>query len=364
MTQKTRIPSFHALMLPTLMALDDGCEVAISDVWTRIADTAGLPPSDMKEISFANRVGRSLTHLRHAGLVERVRRGVYRRTREGSYLLCSRPEGIGLQQLRRYPSYARWAGGGILDSEERGTAVEAIDASDGPEEGLEDPVWREAVSMLWSHFGDCVHFSIDFDPELGMLPAFAEALFEHARCTSCGTPPQACFIRCPCGDDESINGCKGMRGWADYRVDRVTWDASLAFLWKQDRRRAYGRAYERTKSNLRQERTRNSDELPYTPDDIEILRDIQNEACYYCATSIRENAQVEHLRPLARGGSNGFNNIVLACPSCNRKKHALSETQFWRRLRGQMPPAQFQLARKLADTIKDEKRRRRSDVGR
>ena len=46
--------------------------------------------------------------------------------------------------------------------------------------------------------------------------------------------------------------------------------------------------------------------------------------------------------------SNGFNNIVLACLACNRKKHARSERQFWRRLRGQTPTAHFEQARKLA----------------
>ena len=62
----------------------------------------------------------------------------------------------------------------------------------------------------------------------------------------------------------------------------------------------------------------------------------QGGACFYCGTlqstiaAIFENSwmqrnhwafQVEHVIPRSKGGSNGAENLVLACPFCNRAKN-------------------------------------------
>ena len=92
------------------------------------------------------------------------------------------------------------------------------------------------------------------------------------------------------------------------------------------------------------------------------LRNVQNDTCYYCGVSIGSNAKVEHLEPLARGGSNGFRNIMLACPSCNAAKGALSGAQFWRKRRKQMHPHEFERVRESAKNMKREKWWRRHEV--
>ena len=349
-----RIPSFQALMLPTLAALDEGGDEAISSVLARLAKQVGLTDGDTGEglpireqITFANGVGNSLTHLRRAGLVERVHRGIYRMTNEGRQLLCRRPERVDLKLLRTLPSYADWSGVTDARSEVHGTDVASEDADDTIEDDQYLDVWIEAVSSRIA-IDDSTQFSINYDAELGMIPAFAEALFEYVICTTCGVPPQPYFGRCPCVEGES---------W--YRVDRAIWKSYLEPLWLKDRRRAY----DRNSREWRQEMIRDSDEPTYTAGDVALLREIQSDACYYCGTLIGRNAQVEHLEPLAKGGSNGFNNIVLACPSCNRSKHFLSEAQYWRRLRKRMPQVKFQRVRELAKIIKREKRRRHRSVG-
>jgi 5-methylcytosine-specific restriction endonuclease McrA len=51
--------------------------------------------------------------------------------------------------------------------------------------------------------------------------------------------------------------------------------------------------------------------------------------CHYCgmelsfdmSDSIMQYRTVDHIQPLAMGGSNHIDNLVLACKSCNSKKH-------------------------------------------
>jgi 5-methylcytosine-specific restriction endonuclease McrA len=40
-------------------------------------------------------------------------------------------------------------------------------------------------------------------------------------------------------------------------------------------------------------------------------------ACAYCYKRLEENFHVEHIVPLAVGGTNDMSNLTLACPECN-----------------------------------------------
>ena len=103
-------------MLPTLKALEDGAELPLRDTRARVAETEGLTPEDTREMlgsglqtAFANRVGWAMTYMVHAGLVERVRRGVHRLTPEGRRVLSAAPARIDLQTLTsQYPSFVEW----------------------------------------------------------------------------------------------------------------------------------------------------------------------------------------------------------------------------------------------------------------
>ncbi|WP_406585132.1 HNH endonuclease [Deinococcus aetherius] len=52
--------------------------------------------------------------------------------------------------------------------------------------------------------------------------------------------------------------------------------------------------------------------------------DRQKGRCHYCGEVLelvgRNKFQVDHFIPLSRGGANAMNNIVCACPGCNRAK--------------------------------------------
>lgn len=137
-------------------------------------------------------------------------------------------------------------------------------------------------------------------------------------------------------------------------VDSATWRSNLDALCRKDRRRLQDR-----KSRARRQRAiRNSPEPSYTRGDVAILRDVQEDACYYCGTSICDTAQVEHLQPLALGGSDGMSNIMLSCPDCNRAKGATAEVAYWRKLKRRLSAVEFRQRREAAKLMQAEKRRR------
>ena len=109
------IPDFQSLMLPALKAFADGGEPPLSQVREKIAAAEGLSADDIRELLpsrrqtvFVNRVSWALIYMKRAGLLERVRRGVYRLTQEGELLLSRKPSRIDMNLLEEYPDYVKW----------------------------------------------------------------------------------------------------------------------------------------------------------------------------------------------------------------------------------------------------------------
>lgn len=66
------------------------------------------------------------------------------------------------------------------------------------------------------------------------------------------------------------------------------------------------------------------------------LRSKLDDKCRYCEAALNGGGELDHLTPVARGGSGRPGNITLACRDCNRAKLAktLDEFNAWRRQRG------------------------------
>ena len=53
--------------------------------------------------------------------------------------------------------------------------------------------------------------------------------------------------------------------------------------------------------------------------------------CVYCAAALLEdNFVLDHLVPVAKGGTNGRHNLVAACELCNRRRSDSEPIQFLR----------------------------------
>jgi restriction system protein len=110
------VPDFQSLTLPTLQVLaDDGGELTLGTVRTRVAAKLKLSDSDMTELlpsggqpRFNNRVNWAAIYLTAAGLLRWVRRGVYQVTDRGMQVSQSSPAQIDIAYLNRFPEFVEW----------------------------------------------------------------------------------------------------------------------------------------------------------------------------------------------------------------------------------------------------------------
>jgi 5-methylcytosine-specific restriction endonuclease McrA len=95
--------------------------------------------------------------------------------------------------------------------------------------------------------------------------------------------------------------------------------------WADDNRERV-RLLGRVKESRRRERKDASGEQ-WTADDAERIMDSQRGKCACCGIKLRK-FHVDHIIPLARGGSNAPDNIQILCPPCNMNKRALDPITF------------------------------------
>lgn len=104
------------------------------------------------------------------------------------------------------------------------------------------------------------------------------------------------------------------------RLDR--WNAANPDSVKERVKRwAQENRDKRRASELRRRAQKRQSGGDHTAADIQRQCKAQKGKCYYCGVKVGDGYHVDHVVPLSRGGSNGPENIVIACPSCNSRKH-------------------------------------------
>lgn len=109
---------------------------------------------------------------------------------------------------------------------------------------------------------------------------------------------------------------------AVYRASRKERDRVCHKAWKA----AHGNAVRAYEHKRRARKLQSSGS--HTEADVLRILAQQSWRCFYCQCDIRDAHHIEHRVPLSRGGSNGPENIVCSCPSCNFRKHAKTEVEF------------------------------------
>ena len=162
------VPDFQSLMLPALKAFAGGGEPTLTKVRERVAAAEGLSAQDVREMLpsgrqsvFVNRVSWAVIYMERAGLLERVRRGVYRLTQEGERLLSRKPSRIDLNLLGEYPDFAEWSRRANAPPPSKDVAPKQNeDFSDTPEEALD----RAARQLSGALEADVLHRVRDAAP--------------------------------------------------------------------------------------------------------------------------------------------------------------------------------------------------------
>lgn len=89
---------------------------------------------------------------------------------------------------------------------------------------------------------------------------------------------------------------------------------------------------EKIKATKANRRTRELEAVgEFTASDIKTLFRRQRGRCAYhdhCGASIKGGYHVDHITPLARGGTNWPKNLQLTCANCNNRKHAKHPIDF------------------------------------
>ena len=165
------IGDYQSLMLPTLEALADGTEVKLAEVRRRVADSEKLTAEEASEklpsgrqTVLANRVSWALLGMERAGLVERVRRAVYRLTDEGRRLLARGLARVDDDLLSTYPTFAEWKKRERQRPSQSDPASQGEESGETPEETL-DRAAEDLRAMLEAELLDRVRSAV---------PAFLE----------------------------------------------------------------------------------------------------------------------------------------------------------------------------------------------
>lgn len=89
--------------------------------------------------------------------------------------------------------------------------------------------------------------------------------------------------------------------------------------YKRDNAMRYRAAWQRRRARVK------SAEGVWGPADIKKILIHQDGRCAYCSDLLGPDFQVDHVIPLAKGGSNWPSNLAVACPACNRKKNVRTD---------------------------------------
>jgi 5-methylcytosine-specific restriction endonuclease McrA len=73
----------------------------------------------------------------------------------------------------------------------------------------------------------------------------------------------------------------------------------------------------------------------FTKADIDRIMKAQGGRCAHCKTSVKRRRHIDHIIPLARGGSNWPSNLQILCPQCNMSKGSKDPID-WARINGRL----------------------------
>lgn len=145
-------------------------------------------------------------------------------------------------------------------------------------------------------------------PYVGMSAEMVDFIREHCKCAFCGASVVLDLNRCACGKSRGFHL-------------EVVFPTSLYY---SDFKPIFDRESSRLKSLVRNRRiVANGGKA--SVEDIRTLYSLQESLCYYCGTLIEgepweSQFEVDHYESVRDGGSSDITNLVLACPTCNRRK--------------------------------------------
>ena len=113
--------------------------------------------------------------------------------------------------------------------------------------------------------------------------------------------------------------CERAKAWREANPER---ERERAKAWREANHELI-----KARSHRRRACKKNA-EGTHTSEDVRLQYNSQKGKCWHCGVELNGVYHVDHLIPLAKGGTNAANNIVCACAKCNLSKGAKT-TQEW-----------------------------------
>ncbi|MDX9885668.1 restriction endonuclease [Thauera sp.] len=168
------IPDYQTLMHPLLRLAGDGGEHRFRDAVEHLAAQFGLTDTERGELLpsgtapvFDNRVGWARTYLKQAGLIQSVKRGIFRISESGAELLARGPDRIDTSTLERYEAFLAFRN----RRRERGEG----DTREQAEAVNEDLTPEDALAAAYQKLRKSLEADL-LDQVKGSSPAFFERL--------------------------------------------------------------------------------------------------------------------------------------------------------------------------------------------
>lgn len=117
------------------------------------------------------------------------------------------------------------------------------------------------------------------------------------------------------------------KAWVDVNQDRKR---EMDRQWRADNQEAVRSSRDNWKrqnwgrvlaSNRNRRSMQRMAQGTHTADDVQNLLSLQRNRCAHCSNKLT-SCHVDHITPLALGGSNWPSNLQILCPTCNMQKHA------------------------------------------
>lgn len=97
--------------------------------------------------------------------------------------------------------------------------------------------------------------------------------------------------------------------------------------WRENNPEKYA-ALSHKHSIIKKDRKIKAGEIP-TTEEIRELIISSKKKCFWCGKTVKDKElNIDHLYPLAKGGTNHISNLVVSCGLCNRRKHAKDPERF------------------------------------
>ena len=138
------IPDYQTFMLPVIKYISDGNEHTLRETISALSDEFGLTDEERKLLLpsgtqpvINNRVAWAVTYLRQAGLLENLKRGVFKISERGRRILADHPDRIDNSVLERFDEFQEFKNRSKKDKDT--TIKTGGDSQDetNPEETLE-----------------------------------------------------------------------------------------------------------------------------------------------------------------------------------------------------------------------------------